>query len=632
MSSFKQDPQLNVELKNIGTKKSLVERFNEMKDCMLPALITYDNKFQQKKVYSWNLYVRNAHNFAHFLMSAIPWQDHLAEQDNLTEQEQDQEQYKNVAIHSFNCPEWFIAAMGAMCSGRYFCGIYNTNKYDQCTHIIKTGKCGVLIVESYTLLMQSYNRSDIIDTLVDLSITIIVIDPSDRSSHSIPERLNGLTKDWDSYGFTRQTQNEFKSLEIGTNHDHLLATLIFTSGTTGNPKAVRITHKNIATTIEGVMERLRMDQYTERIVTYLPLSHIAGQAMDIYCPIYCGAQVHFAHPDALKGTLKNTLNVVRPTIFFGVPRVWEKFREGLMQVAAKKYTGVSGKVLGVLMGTVKTVECKYNTTNDYSQYLLYPFAAITSRIVAKIKKQLGLDRCKYFASGAAPISKEVLEYFASLGMPILEMYGMSETCGVMTVSDPSHSVRGSCGSPIRGVDIKIGDNNEILVKGDNIFDGYHHDNANDMKTNHSGVDASGYLHTGDCGKIDANGYLYITGRLKELIITAGGENIPPVLIEDNIKSVLKHDVQCILIGDRKKYLTMIFFNPNNVLTSEQVESAIKEYNTKLAISNAQKVQKFIIIQDSLTIENELLTPTMKLKRSKIIEKYSNDIEAMYGDD
>lgn len=619
--SFKQDPQLNAVWGNISIKKTLVERFNEMENCLLPALITYNDKFQQNKVYSWNLYVRSAHNFAHFLMTTV----HSVEQ------------YENVAIHSFNCPEWFIAAMGTVCAGRYFCGIYNTNKYDQCTHIIRTGRCGVLVVESYTLFMQSYNRPDIIDILADLKTTIIVIDSSDRSAHFIPDQLKGSIKEWNSYGFAhRYSRDEFKLPEIKMDDHHLLATLIFTSGTTGNPKAVRITHKNIAATIEGVIERLKMNQNSEeRIVTYLPLSHIAGQAMDIYCPIYCGAQVHFARPGALKGTLKNTLIAARPTIFFGVPRVWEKFREGLMVAAAKKTTGVSGKVLSLLMGPVKTVEYQYNTTNDYSQYLLYPFTAITSRIVAKIKKQLGLNECKYFASGAAPISKEVLEYFASLGMPILEMYGMSETCGVMTVSDPAHSVRGSCGSPIHGIDIKIGENNEILVKGDNVFDGYHCVDSNDEKANQSGIDASGYLHTGDCGRIDANGYLYITGRLKELIITAGGENIPPVLIEDNIKSILKQDVQCILIGDRKKYLTMIFFNPgnglSNGLTHGQVENAIKEYNAKMAISNAQKVQKFIIIQDSLSIENGLLTPTMKLKRSKIIEKYSNDIEAMYDD-
>ena len=609
--SFKQDPQPNAAWENIDIKKTLVGRFNEMEDCLLPALITYDDKFQPNKVYGWNVYVRSARNFAHFLMSTIP----------------SDEQYKNVAIHSFNCPEWFIAAMGAVCAGRYFCGIYNTNKYDQCTHIIKTGECGVLVVESYTLFMQSYNRPDIIDTLASLKTSIIVIDSSDRSANLIPDQLKGLIKDWDSYGFTHQYSNEFKSPEIKMDD---LCTLIFTSGTTGNPKAVRITHKNIAATVEGVIDRFKMKQLEEKIVTYLPLSHIAGQAMDIYCPLYCGAQVHFARPDALKGTLKNTLLAVRPTIFFGVPRVWEKFREGLMAVAAKKYAGYSGKVIGLLMGTVKTVECQYNTTDNYSQYLLYPFTSVTSRIVAKIKKQLGLDKCKYFASGAAPISKEVLEYFASLGMPILEMYGMSETCGVMTVSNPVHSVRGSCGSAIRGVDIKIGENNEILVKGDNVFDGYHCVGSNDEKVIPTGIDAYGYLHTGDCGKIDANGYLYITGRLKELIITAGGENIPPVLIEDNVKSVLKQDVECILIGDRKKYLTMIFFSPDNTLTVKQVESAIKEYNTKLAISNAQKVQKFIIIQEGLTIENGLLTPTMKLKRSKIIEKYANDIEAMYS--
>lgn len=590
--------------------KTIVDRFYDLKDVHLPALITYDQKGNVSQVYEWRDYVMLARGFASNLNSTPVMNG-------------------NVAIHAFNCPEWFIVAMGTMCAGRYFCGIYNTNKNEQCTHIINTGECGTLIVENYKLFADSYNKKEVLDDMVNHKIRIIVIDASDVDKYPIPTQYKDTlcVCNWNDLRLAQIFNNTLSDLPHPKLSD--ICTLIFTSGTTGNPKAVEVTHQNVCTVVDGVLDRFKMRMFDERVVTYLPLSHIAGQALDIYCPIYVGGQIHFARSDAMKGSLKNTLLAAKPTIFFGVPRVWEKLREGLMKVAEKTYVGKTGKVLETVMNVIKTIEYQYNSSDNwYYQTILYPLTSVSSRVVNKIKEQLGLDRCRYFATGAAPITNEVLKYFAGIGIPIFELYGMSETCGVLTVSDPANSIRGSCGNPIKGVHIKIGANQEILAKGGNVFNRYHNYQGD------SGIDAESYIHTGDCGRLDDRGFLYITGRLKELLITAGGENIPPVLIEDIVKSILAQDTQCVLVGDRKKYLTMLIFNPSEEkqLDDQTVEKAIKEYNIKHAISNAQKVQKFKIIREPLTVDNGMITPTLKLKRSVIVKTYQSVIDEMYRDD
>jgi long-chain-fatty-acid--CoA ligase ACSBG len=598
-------------------QQTIVKKFYELRDSNELALITYNDNGTVSKKYTWQNYYHQSLKFANNLTKYNYFSPEAREKNNKN---------PNIAIHAFNSPEWFISAMGTMITGKYFCGIYNTNKNEQCMHIINTGECGTLIVESIKQFNESYNKKEIIDELIHNNIRIIVIDSSDRA-----ENLAGLNIIyWNDLDLESDLMELFAFPKINLSD---ICTLIFTSGTTGNPKAVEITHQNIITTVNGVIERFSLNMFQESVVSYLPLSHIAGQLIDLYCPIFIGAQVHFARPDALKGSLKDTLKIVRPSIFFGVPRVWEKFKEAMIKVGEKKYVGRSGQILKHTMNIVKFIEYQYRVSESYYyQTALWPLSVVSSQITNLIKQQLGLDRCKHFATGAAPISKEVLEYFTSIGIQILELYGMSETCGVICLSDPLNSLKGSCGKALNGVEIKIGDHQEILCRGMNIFKGYHTIEGSEDKID-SGIDSDGFLHTGDCGKLDDNGYLYITGRIKELIITAGGENIPPVLIEDKIKHLIQSDthlsVEVVLIGDKRKYLTMLIFSPDEQINDQVINKFIKEYNFIHAISNAQRVQKFKIIRDILTVDNQMITPTMKLKRSKIYEKYLPVIESMY---
>jgi long-chain-fatty-acid--CoA ligase ACSBG len=639
-----------------SSTKSLTKYFFSLENSNKTAMVSYSKKQDLPRVYTWREYVVQAKNFAMYLT---------------------EETKGNVAIHSFNCPEWFIAAMGSICTGsihgqtipRFFCGIYNTNRDEQCMHIIKTGKCDTLVVESYAVLREYYKN--VIDQLVKMEINIIVIDSTGFPTKSQTESKNNLSRSnintelwenlkirlWEDLKLEAPTTYKEYPINTDKNNSNDICTLIFTSGTTGNPKAVEITHQNIFTTMEGVLDKIKLSSCGDRIVSYLPLSHIAGQAIDLYTPIFVHGETHFANSNAMKGTLKDTLLMVRPTLFFGVPRVWEKFKEGLEKVSEKKYSnGIKGGLLKGFMNIVKSVEKNYNVSGSYcKQVSLYPLSAISSRIVNKIKEQLGLDKCKYFATGAAPISREVLEYFASIGICILELYGMSETCGIITVSTPIDTIQGSCGSAIKNVEVKIGKNDEILVKGSNVFNKYYgYEGSNE-------IDEKGYLHTGDCGRIDCKGNLYITGRIKELLITAGGENIPPVLIEDNIKSLFnkhkneiknenksesknKNDIQIqpVLIGDKKKYLSLLIFLSSDSKSNEMSENSleldsslikniIEEYNLNFAISNSQKIQKYKIIGEGMSIDNGLLTPTMKIKRSEVIKRYVKIIDEIYAE-
>jgi len=435
------------------------------------------------------------------------------------------------------------------------------------------------------------------------------------------------------------------------------ATLIYTSGTTGNPKAVMLSHDNLTWTAKaanGMFEVGREDH----IVSYLPLSHIAAQMLDLHGPMSTGSTVSFAKPDAMQGTLVDTLQDVRPTIFLGVPRVWEKIEERMRAVGAAN-TGVM-KSIGD-WAKVQGLEANYAKINHQGVGWKY---YIAGPIFAKIRKQLGLDRCRLQASGAAPITKQTLEYLMSVDVPVFDLYGMSESSGPQTISVPTAAKIGSCGKSIPGTELVIDKpdkkgEGELIYRGRHIFMGYMHNVDATRET----IDMEGFLHSGDVGKVDSDGFMFITGRIKELIITAGGENIPPVLIEDMVKEESPAVSNVMLIGDKRKFLSCLVTlrveadaqaKPTNQLagpaitaaqkvgssatTVEEaiacpkfnalIQSGIDGYN-KRAISRAQNIQRFYILPKEFTVDDGDLTPTMKLKRKVVNDKWAAEIEAMY---
>ena len=445
------------------------------------------------------------------------------------------------------------------------------------------------------------------------------------------------------------------------------ASLIYTSGTTGPPKAVMISHDNITWTTQNIMEHYVDMTHKERVISYLPLSHIAAQLTDVFAVMQLGASLYFAQPDALKGSLSVTMKDVRPTLFFGVPRVWEKIHEA-MSHKARQATGLMAQVAkwAKTQGAEKSRRAQFGNGGGAPCC----FSCANALLLSKVKEALGLEECKYCLSAAAPIAPETLNYFAALDIPIYEGFGQSETTGPHSMAGAHCWKVGACGRPIKGSVTKLEpDTGEICYRGRHIFMGYMHMPEETAAC----FDSDGFLHSGDVAEIDADGdpditeglsgFIRITGRIKELIITAGGENVPPVLIENEMKAAMNAVSNCIAIGDRRKFLTMLVSlkvtadadgAPTNKLAAdalhaakqigssattyseatqdpkwiEYVNTGMKQGNSKTT-SNAQIVQKWAWLPVDVSEKGGELTPTLKLKRKIVSEKYADLIESLY---
>lgn len=507
-----------------------------------------------------------------------------------------------VAIIGFNSPEWFYAHLGTIAAGGISVGMYPTSDTKTCEHIINEAKVNVLVVED---TKQIEKFSDI-----DISSVELIIHYGNVTRKSI-ENIGNKAKVIKYLDFVRcPTDKNIKKPKIKQND---IATIIYTSGTTGKPKGAVIKHNNITDILNNMLltihTKANIDLCVgERFISYLPLNHIAAQVMDIYVPIASLGTVFFAQSDALKGSLSQTVKDVRPTIFIGVPRVWEKIMEKLNEKLS--------------MGT--------------------DMASLISGIILKT---MGLDKCKYAITAAAPISTETREFFDKFGLHLCDVYGMSETTGPISLTMPGITKEGSSGIPI--INVKFNNEGEIYVKGKSVFSGYY----NNKTATESSFTDDGWFKTGDIGRIDEDGYLFITGRSKDLIITAGGENISPVPIEDLLKTELSfYFDHIIVIGDKRKFLSVVLVPKFKSEESNDLHQNIIGYGPDLssnkdlkniindsisnvnkhAPSNANKIQKWIIINNKFKIGDEL-TPTLKLRRLNIQTKYEKDIDKLYAD-
>lgn len=557
----------------------------------------------------------------------------------------------SIAIMGFNSPEWFISAVGSLLSSLSYTGIYPTSGPDEVDHIINISNSSILVLENRKLLKQIDLKNE------NIKLIIIYNDFIEENIYSY-ENLNIPIIHFKSFG---SQLNEFDDYinEIVWNTNFLsldelkqkLACCIMTSGTTSRSKAVMLSYYNIGYTAYEMVKKYNLNN--ERIVSYLPLSHIAASMIDIFIHFYHGGTVYFAKPDALKGSLVDTLKVAKPTVFFGVPRVFEKMEEKMKAVAEKKYSGMVGSLLKRIMDVGKKNTLLYHQNNQNNVmngfYIKNIKNLFSNKVFIKIKENLGLEKAKYLMTGAAPISLSTLEYFGSIDMVIFELSGMSETTGVISGSYPYNYKWGSAGKQILG-EIKIAEDGEILYKGKNNMMGY----KNNIEATQETFTEDGFLKTGDLGSIDDKFFLHITGRKKEMIITAGGENVAPVLIEQKIKENGPFINQVVIIGDKRKYLTALITLPciedsqilenkcleidSNCRTSIEaeksqewinyVQSAVNKYNDK-PFSNAQKIQKFKILTTTFSINNDTMTPTMKFKRKRIEEQFNLEIESMY---
>ena len=534
------------------------------------------------------------------------------------------EQGKAVSILGNNCPQWFISNMGAIFAGAVPGGIYTTNSPEQCQYIASHSEANIAVVEN-TEQLEKFKavRND----LPDLK-AIVLMNGSDADE---------MVYSWAELPkLAEKTPEDVLEERIRAQNPHDCCTLIYTSGTTGNPKGVMISHDNILWTAKQTIDLIGGNP-DDVIISYLPLSHIAEQLISQHGPYIMGATVYFA--ESLE-QLGDNLTEVRPTFFVGVPRVWEKIQAKMMAAGAQN-PPLKKKITAWARN--KGMQGGYALQAGKSYPFLYGLA--DKLVFSKVKEKLGLDRARLFISTAAPISMDTLEFFLSLGIPITEVYGMSECTGPGTVSlpEPFKFRTGWAGPALPGTELAIADDGEVLMRGRHVFKGYFKNEEATKET----IDADGWLHSGDVGIIE-NGFLKITDRKKELIITAGGENIAPQLLEGKLKAVPVIN-QAVVIGDRRKYMTALFTLDPDKLQSE-IEAAgspaknmaeaaqcekfkahlakqVEEVNASLA--RVQAIKKFTIVPEEFTTEGGELTPTMKLKRRIINEKFANEIESMY---
>nr|XP_006627278.1 PREDICTED: long-chain-fatty-acid--CoA ligase ACSBG2-like isoform X1 [Lepisosteus oculatus]XP_015195068.1 PREDICTED: long-chain-fatty-acid--CoA ligase ACSBG2-like isoform X1 [Lepisosteus oculatus]XP_015195074.1 PREDICTED: long-chain-fatty-acid--CoA ligase ACSBG2-like isoform X1 [Lepisosteus oculatus]XP_015195078.1 PREDICTED: long-chain-fatty-acid--CoA ligase ACSBG2-like isoform X1 [Lepisosteus oculatus] len=562
------------------------------------------------------------------------------------------ERYRGVGILGFNSPEWFIANIGSILAGGLAAGIYTTNSPEACQYVAHNCEANVLVVENRKQLEKILKVKDQLPHLK------AIVQYKDELEEKLPNLYT-----WKEFLELGEDVPDEDLDEISNSQKaNQCCTLIYTSGTTGQPKGVMLSHDNLTWVAYAAGSMVKLKERTEVVVSYLPLSHVAAQVNDMWLAMRFAATVYFADPDALKGSLVNTLREVRPTSFLGVPRVWEKMQEKMKAVGAKssfvrRMVADWAKYIGLQAG--------YNFMNG-NESVPWGFMLANNLVFKKVKAALGLDRCTRCFTGAAPITKDTLEYFMSLNIPVFELYGMSESTGPHTVSHEAAYHIMSCGKVIPGCSTKLDKpdqdgTGEICFWGRHVFMGY----LNMPDKTEETLDQEGWLHSGDLGKHDQDGFLYITGRIKELIITAGGENIPPVPIEDAVKEELPVISNAMLVGDKRKFLSVLLTLKSNVddsgdpldqLTPHAVEffkqldckatrvseitanmnpsvfkaiqDGIDRVNSR-ATSNAQKIQKWTILQRDFSISGGELGPTMKLKRPVVHKMYKEEIEKFY---
>jgi long-subunit acyl-CoA synthetase (AMP-forming) len=537
------------------------------------------------------------------------------------------ERGKAVNILGNNCPQWFISDLAAIFAGAVPGGIYATSSAEQCRFIAEHSEADIVVVQDTDQLAKI---KAVWADLPDLK-AVVLMNGSDAD-----ERVYA----WEDLApLAAQTPETALDERIEAQDPDDCCTLIYTSGTTGNPKGVMISHDNATWTARQVIA-VTGARPNDEIISYLPLSHIAEQVVSLLVPLTVGCRTWFAES---LDRLGDNLREVRPTIFVGVPRVWEKIQAKMVAAGAQN-SGLKKKIAA--WARTKGLAKAYARQNGEPPPAFFSLAH--KLVFSKVHERLGFDRCRLFISTAAPISQDTQEFFMSLDIPITEVYGMSECTGPATVSLPQpHQYRiGWAGPAMAGTEIALGEGGEVLMRGRHVFKGYFKNEEATRAT----LDADGWLHSGDVGEIDDQGFLKITDRMKELIITAGGENVPPQVLESKYKSIPVLN-QVVVLGDRRKHTAALFtLDPDRIAdTAAQagsqatsmaeaavcpriqahLQSQVEQINTSLP--RAWGIKRFVVLPQELTIEGGELTPTMKLKRRVIYERYAKEIERLYAE-
>jgi long-subunit acyl-CoA synthetase (AMP-forming) len=531
---------------------------------------------------------------------------------------------ETIALMLSNRPEFHICDLAAMTLGAAPFSIYNTYAPNQIAYVVADADAHILICEQAYLPQVLEARAE----LPNLE-HVIVVDGEPRAGTLALSQVEGSNP-----GFHAD-----EHIARITPEDVL--TLIYTSGTTGPPKGVQLVHRNLLAALEGIDELIQFPR-DGRVVSWLPAAHVAERNAHHYIPVVFGLQITCCSDPR---QVLSYLPEVKPSWFFAVPRIWEKLKAGLEAMVAAQPEEQQQKLRAALDAALRKVRLE-QAGEQVPAELAEEVARADAEIFAGLRTMLGLDEALAINVGAAPTPVEVLEFFHAIGLPLAELWGMSETCGAGSVNPPEKIKLGTVGPPAPGVQIKLDSDGEVLVKSDVVMLGY----RNLPEQTAQAFTEDGWLRTGDIGEFDEDGYLKIVDRKKEIIINAAGKNMSPANIEAAVKSASPLISQACCIGDARPYNTaLIVLDPDfaPVWAAQQgiedssfaalathpkliaaVQQAVDTANSKLA--KVEQIKKFTILDRDWLPGGEELTPTMKLRRKPIAERYAEVIEVMYA--
>jgi long-chain acyl-CoA synthetase len=531
--------------------------------------------------------------------------------------------------------EWVWADLAVLCSGGVSNGIYPTDASSQVQFLCNDSTTTVLFVEDDEQLDKALEVRAQLPKLRK----IVVFDMEGLRNLNDPDvisltALRGLGR-----AYLAQHPQELSERSNACKPEDL-AILVYTSGTTGKPKGAMHLHSGLVYTVRGYNTLVGQDEQDERMC-FLPLCHIAERMGGEYYALYTGAKLNFVeNPE----TIPENVREIAPTVFTGVPRVWEKFYSGVM-ISLKEAGAVQQAAYAWGIGVGTTIANLVLAGQPVSGWLKLKFTVAQWLALNNVRKLIGIHRARYLVTGAAPISPDLVRWYLALGVPMLEVWGMTETCGASTGVPADKMKPGSIGPAAAFNEVRLDQlTGEILVRGKNVFAGY----LNLPEKTAEAIDKDGWLHTGDVGVVDTDGYYRITDRMKDIIITAGGKNITPSELENDLK-FSPYITDAVVIGDKRAYLTVIimidqenvekfaqdadvpFSNYTSLTKAAEVQALIQAEleRVNLKFARVEQIKKFFLLENQLTAEDEELTPTMKLKRKLVEQKYAAQIEAMY---
>ncbi|MBI5907564.1 MAG: long-chain fatty acid--CoA ligase [Burkholderiales bacterium] len=539
------------------------------------------------------------------------------------------------SILSNTVVEWVLADLAILSCGGVANGIYPTDAASQVHYLCEDSRTTLLFVEDDEQLDKALE----VRGQLPLLRKVVVFDMEGLRHLTEPDVISLDDLRALGRGYLAQHPDAVQE-RVKACRPQDLAILVYTSGTTGKPKGAMHSHKGLVFATRGFNTLMAQNESDERMC-FLPLCHIAERMGGEYLAMYTGTKLNFVeNPE----TIPENVREIAPTVFLAVPRVWEKFYSGVM-IALKEASHLQQAVYAWAIGVGTQIADRVMAGQPVGNWLKLKFMMARWVALDNARKLIGIHRARYCVTGAAPISPELVKWYMALGVPMLEVWGMTETCGTST-GVPANPIKpGSIGPAASYNEVRLDPaTGEILVRGTNVFMGY----LNLPEKTAEAIDADGWLHTGDVGLMDADGFFRIVDRMKDIIITAGGKNVTPSELENELK-FSPYITDAVVIGDKRPYLTAIvmidqdnvekyaqdhdvpFSNYQSLTRSAEVQALIQSeldrVNKKFA--RVEQIKKFFLLETQLSAEDEELTPTMKLKRKLVEKKYAAQIEAMY---